>query len=196
MLKRVGVETEAAPAGVRINVAAEPKPLVVDPGTEDVMVAVVPTWRRDLVIEADVAEEVARIRGYEQTPAHLPDTLMPAYRPSPVAVRDGIRATMAGAGLSEVITHALVSPPDEAKLRWPDDDGLDLAQPAAGCRSRSRTRFRASIRSCAGTWRAACSTCSLSTNGKVERTSPSTRSAKATVEWGSLRGSGPGWPCC
>ena len=132
MLKRVGVETEAAPAGVRINVAAEPKPLVVDPGTEDVMVAVVPTWRRDLVIEADVTEEVARIRGYEQTPAHLPDTLMPAYRPSPVAVRDGIRATMAGAGLSEVITHALVSPPDEAKLRWPDDDGLDLAQPAAG----------------------------------------------------------------
>ena len=96
------------------------------------MVAVVPTWRRDLVIEADVAEEVARIRGYDQTPAHLPDTLMPAYRPSPVAVRDGIRATMAGAGLSEVITHALVSPPDEAKLRWPDDDGLDLAQPAAG----------------------------------------------------------------
>jgi phenylalanyl-tRNA synthetase beta chain len=132
LLRRVGVETEAAPAGVQINVAAQPKPLVVDPGTEDVIVAVVPTWRRDLVIEADVAEEVARVRGYEQTPAHLPDTLMPAYRPSPMAVRDAIREALAGAGLSEVITHALVSPPDEAKLRWPDDDGLGLLQPAAG----------------------------------------------------------------
>jgi phenylalanyl-tRNA synthetase beta chain len=132
LLKRVGIETETAPAAVRIRVAADPMPLVVDPGPDDVVVAVVPTWRRDLVIEADVAEEVARIRGYEATPAHLPDTLMPAYRPSPVTVRDRIRETLAGAGLYEVVTHALVSPPDEAKLGWPNDDDLDISAPAAG----------------------------------------------------------------
>jgi len=85
LLLRVGVETESAPAGTRIHVAAEPKPLVVDPGSEEILIAVVPTWRRDMAIEADVAEEVARVRGYETTPAHLPDTLMPAYRPSPCA---------------------------------------------------------------------------------------------------------------
>ena len=130
MLKRVGIETEAAPAGTRIQVAVEPKPLVVDPGTEEVLVAVVPTWRRDLAIEADVTEEVARVRGYETTPAHLPATLMPAYRPSPVGVRNGIRDALAGAGLTEVVTHALVSPEDEAKLRWPGDDGLAIP-PAA-----------------------------------------------------------------
>ena len=124
LLRRVGIETEAAPAGVRIQVAVEPKPLSVDPGTQEVLVAVVPTWRRDLAIEADVTEEVARIRGYETTPAHLPDTLMPAYRRSPTGVRNSIRETLAGAGLSEVVTHALVSPEDEAKLRWPGDDGL------------------------------------------------------------------------
>ena len=107
-------------------------PLVVDPGSEAVAVAIVPTWRRDIVIEADVAEEVARIRGYEATPAHLPDTLMPAYRPSPVAVRDGIREMLAGAGLSEVVTHALVAPQDGPRLRWPDDDGLDIPDPATG----------------------------------------------------------------
>ena len=126
MLVRVGIETEAAPAGTRIQVAVEPKPLVVDPGSEEVLVAVVPTWRRDLAIEADVTEEVARVRGYETAPAHLPDTLMPAYRPSPVGVRNGIRETLAGAGLTEVVTHALVSPEDEAKLRWPGDDGLAI----------------------------------------------------------------------
>ncbi len=117
LLRRVGIETEAAPAGTPIRVAGEPRPLLVDPGAEEVLVAVVPTWRRDLEIEADVAEEVARVRGYETTPAHLPDTLMPGYRSSPVKVRNAIRETLAGAGLSELITHALVSPQDEVRLQ-------------------------------------------------------------------------------
>jgi phenylalanyl-tRNA synthetase beta chain len=121
LLLRVGVETEPAPSGTRIQVATEPRPLVVDPGFEETLVAVVPTWRRDLAIEADVAEEVARVRGYEATPAHLPDTLMPAYRPSHLRVCELLRETLAGAGLSEVVTHALVSPLDEARLLWPDD---------------------------------------------------------------------------
>jgi phenylalanyl-tRNA synthetase beta chain len=101
-------------------------PLIVDPGTEEVMVAVIPTWRRDLTVEADVTEEVARVRGYETTPAHLPSTLMPAYRFSPTESRNKIRETLAGAGLSEAVTHALVSPADEARLAWPGDDGLGI----------------------------------------------------------------------
>ena len=122
LLERAGIETESAPPGTRIQVAVEPKPLVVDPGGEEVLLAVVPSWRRDLDVEADVAEEVARLRGYEMTTAHLPDTLMPAYRQSPMPLRDAVRDTMAGAGLSEVVTHALVAPADEAALNWPDDD--------------------------------------------------------------------------
>ena len=132
LLQRAGIETEEAPAGIRITVAADPQPLVIDPGAAEVVVAVVPTWRRDIVVEADVAEEVARIRGYEATPAHLPETLMPAYRPSPVTVRDGIRTMLAGAGLTEVITHALIAPEDGARLSWPGDDGLGIADPATG----------------------------------------------------------------
>ena len=115
-----------APAGALIQVAVEPMPLVVDPGAEEVLTAMVPTWRRDLAVESDVAEEVARVRGYETTPSHLPDTLMPAYRPSPMVSRDRIRATLAGAGLTEVVTHALVAPQDEARLRWPDDEGMAI----------------------------------------------------------------------
>jgi phenylalanyl-tRNA synthetase beta chain len=102
----------------------EPKPLAVDPGTEATLVAIVPTWRRDLAVEADVTEEVARVRGYEMTPAHLPDTVMPAYRPSPVRLRNMIRETLAGAGLSEVVTHALVSPEEGPRLRWPADSSV------------------------------------------------------------------------
>ncbi len=130
LLGRIGIETDAAPPGTRIHLALEPKPLEVNPGSEQVLVAVVPTWRRDLEIEADVAEEVARVRGYETTPAHLPDTSMPGYRPSPVAVRDAVREALAGAGLTEVVTHALVSPQAEARLQWPGDDGLAIPDPA------------------------------------------------------------------
>jgi phenylalanyl-tRNA synthetase beta chain len=132
-LERVGVATEPAPAGTRIQVAAEPKPLLVDPGSESVYVAVIPTWRHDLAIEADIAEEVARVRGYETTPGHLPDTVMPGYRPSPLRTRDLVRETLVGAGLFEVVTYALVAPDMEPRLRWPDDTDLPLAPvPEAG----------------------------------------------------------------
>jgi phenylalanyl-tRNA synthetase beta chain len=129
LLQRVAIATEEAPAGTRVQVAAEPKPLVVDPGREEVLVAVVPTWRRDLSIEADIAEEVARVRGYETTPAHLPETVMPAYRASALDVREAVRQTLVGAGLSEVVTHALVSPATEADLRWPADDSEPALRP-------------------------------------------------------------------
>ena len=73
-----------------------------------------PTWRRDLTIEADVAEEVARVRGYELIPAILPrhaDAALPA-----LAARGPrrVRETLAGAGLTEVVTYALVAPDDRS----------------------------------------------------------------------------------
>jgi phenylalanyl-tRNA synthetase beta chain len=81
-------------------------------------VAVVPTWRRDIAIEADVAEEVARIAGYDTIPSILPHTPMPPYRPSPLGVRDAIRETLAGAGLTETVNHALVSPHLAERFDW------------------------------------------------------------------------------
>jgi phenylalanyl-tRNA synthetase beta chain len=135
LLRRVGIETVDVAGGAEITVAVEPKPLAVDSGTEPVLAAVVPTWRRDLAIEADVAEEVARVRGYETTPAHLPDTVMPAFRPSPLRVREAVREALAGAGLTEVVTHALVAPNTDERLPWPADDSApafpaDLAAPS------------------------------------------------------------------
>ena len=115
LLSRVGIETEAAP-GEPVTVALRPEPLIVDapaagPGEAPAtLAALVPTWRRDVSIEADVAEEIARVRGYELTPSVTPDTAMPAFRPSPLEVRELIRQTLAGAGLTEVVTTALVSP--------------------------------------------------------------------------------------
>src|SRR6185503_12640346 len=85
---------------------------------DEALIAVVPTWRRDIAIEADVTEEVARVRGYETIPNILPDTPMPEFRDPPLEVRDAIRETLAGAGFSEVVTHALVSPRIAEAFRW------------------------------------------------------------------------------
>jgi phenylalanyl-tRNA synthetase beta chain len=125
LLGRVGIETAAAPASTRIRVAAGSKPLEVDAGDAQVIEATVPTWRRDLLVEADLAEEIARVRGYELVPATLPDTPMPTYRPDPLAVRTAIRRTLTGAGLTEVATPALVSPRLVERYPGHDDGPLD-----------------------------------------------------------------------
>jgi phenylalanyl-tRNA synthetase beta chain len=110
LLARVGVTTEPAAAGTRILVATAPQPLDVDPGDAETLVATVPSWRHDLTIEADIAEEVARVRGYETITGITPHTPMPGYRPSPLRLRDTVRETLEGIGLSEAVTSALVSP--------------------------------------------------------------------------------------
>jgi len=118
LLARVGIEAEPAPPEAMIAVSSGPKPLEVPAGVDEALVATVPTWRRDIEIEADLAEEVARIHGYELIPAILPHTSMPPYRHPPLDVRDAIREVLAGAGLTEVVTHALVSPQIAERFRW------------------------------------------------------------------------------
>jgi phenylalanyl-tRNA synthetase beta chain len=137
LLDRVGVATEAArPAAAAdrtIAVAGAPQPMTVAAPAEDALVAIVPTWRRDIAIEADVAEEVARIAGYDAIPAILPHTPMPAWRPSPVAVRDLIRTTLAGAGLTETVSHALVSARLAEAFTWTGEGApVDGGDPALG----------------------------------------------------------------
>jgi phenylalanyl-tRNA synthetase beta chain len=110
LLSRVGVETEPAQPGDRVNVALQPHLLAVVPDLDAAITALVPTWRRDIAVETDVAEEIARVRGYELVPSVTPDTLMPEFRASPLEVRELVRETLAGAGLTEVVTTALVSP--------------------------------------------------------------------------------------
>lgn len=110
LLARVEVETEEAGQGEPVVVALTPELLAVEPEPGAALTALVPTWRRDISIEADVAEEIARVRGYERVPSLTPDTAMPPFRASPLEVRDLVRETLAGAGLTEVVTTALVSP--------------------------------------------------------------------------------------
>lgn len=94
----------------RVGIATAPS------GADGELVAIVPPHRRDIAIEADVAEEVIRLRGYDVLTPTLPDTAMPGYRPDPGRLVDAIREALAGRGLSEVVTNALVGPQDHAAL--------------------------------------------------------------------------------
>ena len=123
LLGRVEIDTEAAIATDTIPVVPGETPLPL--GAAEVnaaLVAIVPGHRRDLAIEADIAEEIARVRGYETIRGQLPDTASPQYRADPRRLVDDIRELLAGSGLIELVTHGLISPIDHERLGHGADD--------------------------------------------------------------------------
>jgi phenylalanyl-tRNA synthetase beta chain len=85
----------------------------------------VPTHRLDVVVAADVAEEVARAYGYERLDGRLPQAALPPYRPDPSEPRHVVRRILAGLGLDEMIGHALIGPEDLERVgRDPGDAEL------------------------------------------------------------------------
>ncbi len=139
LLGRVGIRVEPAPAGAPVAVAGGEMPLTVA-AAEPALIAVIPTWRDDLHIEVDVAEEVARVRGYDAVPTKTPDTAMPHYRPDPLERRDALRRALVGAGLTEVVTPALVPDGQASRLGWPPlaADGVPGSDAVAGAPIRVR----------------------------------------------------------
>ena len=84
-------------------------------------------------------------------PDILPDTPMPPYRHDPLELRDAVRETLAGAGLTEVVTsrssrRAMVERFPALEDGAIDGDGAAAERPG---RWSSPTRCRASTRSCA-----------------------------------------------
>jgi phenylalanyl-tRNA synthetase beta chain len=134
LLARVGIETPTPPETVEVPIAAGTTAAFASAPPGEAVIATIPTWRRDLEIEADIAEEVARVRGYEQTAPTLPDTTPPSWQASPLGLRDSLREALAGAGISEVVTYALVSRRHLDAFTWTVED-----RPAAGEQTRQGT---------------------------------------------------------
>jgi phenylalanyl-tRNA synthetase beta chain len=83
--------------------------------------AVPPSWRFDLELWADLEEEVARRRGYDQIPATLPGAtgglLTDTQR-----LRRQAREALAGMGVTEVQTYPFLSQADLDRLGLPAGD--------------------------------------------------------------------------
>ncbi len=94
-------------------------------GSTDAISVAVPPHRLDVVEAVDVAEELARAHGYAAIPARLPIAELPPYRPDPSAERHTVRRILAGLGLDEVVTHALIGPSVLRRSGYdPDAEGL------------------------------------------------------------------------
>ncbi len=77
-----------------------------------------PTWRHDLAIPEDLAEEVLRLRGYDRLPSVLPPLEGP---PQPLAPdylhRHSLARRLAHLGFHQTVTYGFVSPEmDEASV--------------------------------------------------------------------------------
>ncbi|HUR16543.1 MAG TPA: phenylalanine--tRNA ligase subunit beta, partial [Candidatus Limnocylindrales bacterium] len=113
------VEIKATPAG-------DGEELPDGATVSESLVAIVPTHRRDIAIEADVAEEVCRVRGYDTLPPRLPETRLPAYRRDPRQFKDALRDLLSGRGLSEVVTNGLIAPVDHERVGIPPHDAATI----------------------------------------------------------------------
>jgi phenylalanyl-tRNA synthetase beta chain len=94
------------------------------------LTVVAPSWRGDLSRPADLAEEVARLHGFEHVPAMLPPLVARgALAPSQRLERD-LRAAVLAHGFDEVVTRPFVGDRVFAGVH-PSDGRVRLANPLA-----------------------------------------------------------------
>jgi phenylalanyl-tRNA synthetase beta chain len=117
------------------------------------LLVTVPSFRRDVEHRADLAEEVARIVGYDSIPYTRPAGRLPEPIPNVVRARaDLAKETLVACGLQEVITFSLVDPTTPSRLNsraavapaGPDEQ-LRVVNPIAPELSALRTTLLASL---------------------------------------------------
>ncbi|MEJ2150649.1 MAG: phenylalanine--tRNA ligase subunit beta [Chloroflexota bacterium] len=92
---------------------------------------------RELVAQADLIEEIARIYGYDRIPNTLMADLLPPQRANVrLEGEERVRDILTNAGLQEIIAYRLTTPANEARLvppdaasDWPDYPYLRIANP-------------------------------------------------------------------
>lgn len=117
-------------SGSQIKSYLERLGIRIDGHTETSMTATPPSWRWDLDREVDMAEEVARVYGFQNIPVS-----MMVYRSAPDSTRENhrklqqVKALMNASGFSEVITMSFVSKGEAAEFVTQDEGQLALINP-------------------------------------------------------------------
>ena len=129
-IKRVlGVEV---PSEKVTRILAELGNQIVASGNEKVEV-IPPSWRRDLMREIDLIEEVARIHGYDQIPENTRVPMAATMRKDDDRATAIIRNTLVAAGFYEAMTTSLVPEKWSAAFSpWSDAAPLTSSQPMLG----------------------------------------------------------------
>jgi len=89
------------------------------------MMITVPSFRPDIEVEADIAEEIARIYGYNNIPSTLlSGEATQGRRTRKQMLESKVKDCLVGQGLSEVITYSFTGPKVFDDLNLPADSGL------------------------------------------------------------------------
>jgi phenylalanyl-tRNA synthetase beta chain len=106
-----------------------------------------PFFRRaDVVREADVIEEVARIDGFDRLPATLPARRGAAGRLTRrQALRRRVTDALTARGLDEVVGWSFASPELAGKLRLADQEAVELVNPMSSSEAQLRTTLLGSL---------------------------------------------------
>ncbi|MGI2326390.1 phenylalanine--tRNA ligase subunit beta [Planococcus sp. YIM B11945] len=103
------------------------------------LVISVPTRRQDIQIEEDVVEEIARLYGYDEIPATLPEMETTPGGLTPYqAKRRIVRAFLEGAGLLQATTYSLTSEKSAKRFALTETDTTRLLMPMSEERSTLR----------------------------------------------------------
>ncbi len=95
---------------------------------DDEYFAVIPTFRSDISQQADLAEEVGRIYGYDKLPSTLPQGDATRGKLSlHQKLSDDIKQLLTNIGFSEVYTYSFISPKAFDKMNVPRDSELRKA---------------------------------------------------------------------
>lgn len=86
--------------------------------------ATIPTFRADLIREADIAEEIARIYGYDKIPQTLPRASTAGKKSTEQKIEDIIKNTCVSLGLNEALLYSFESPKVFDKLNLQEDSPL------------------------------------------------------------------------
>lgn len=109
LLGRLGCSVEAQPEGLR---------------------AVPPSWRHDLAIPEDLAEEVLRLRGYDRLKSVLPPLdADPEPLQSTVLLAQSLAKRMAHLGFFQTVTYGFISPEADAEFASTPGAGRCLGNP-------------------------------------------------------------------
>ena len=111
-----------------------------------------PTWRHDLAIPDDLAEEVLRLRGYERIPSVLPPLEGPPQRLSPdYRQRQTLARRLAHLGFHQTVTYGFISPEADAAFAAAENapQGRTLVNPLGQEYSVLRGTLLASLKAAA-----------------------------------------------
>jgi phenylalanyl-tRNA synthetase beta chain len=116
-----------------------------DPQKDSIKV-IVPHYRLDVAIPADLVEEVARVIGYDNLPPTLMSDRLPTQQKNiSLDLEEQARNILTGSGLSEVINYSLTSPESIAKLFPNENVELEEHVVLANPISNERTHMRKTL---------------------------------------------------